>query len=80
MFTTSGFRNLGEEGCFGRRVAEYRFKVKGHVTVLVLDPSYCHNSPLGKLLVTCPKIIDYCRLGVAELKLEPSPEPFGLAS
>jgi hypothetical protein len=80
MFTMSGFRNLEREGSFGRRVAAYRFKAKGHVTVFVrsmLDPSYC---PWKSYVVTRPVIFVYCKLGVAKMKLERSPAPFDLAT
>ena len=53
MFKTSDFRSYGRESCFGRRVAVYRIKAKGQVTVYVcentLETSYGQNSSKRKL-------------------------------
>jgi hypothetical protein len=48
---------LGREGCFGRRVAAYRFKVKGHVTVFVRTHARPFVLPLGKLCSNAPQDI-----------------------
>ena len=85
MYTTSCFRNLGTESCFRRRVAAYRFKAEGHVTVFVREILYkTHLTVIIRLwksyVVTHPKRFVYCKLGVAEIKSERPPAPFGLAS
>jgi len=40
MFTTFGYKTLGREGCYERRVAASPFKAEGHVTVFVSEISY----------------------------------------
>jgi len=52
MFKMFGFRNLGREVCFVRRVPAYRFKGKGHVTVFFCFNFKKYNSALwgGKSL------------------------------
>jgi len=85
MFNTFGFRNLGRESCSGRRVAAYRFKAKGHVTVSVCDvPCYTLLTviirPRESYIVAHPKIFVYGKLEVAKQILERSLGPFSVAS
>jgi hypothetical protein len=42
MFKMFGFRNLGIEISFARRVAANRFKEKGNVRVFVCEIPYCN--------------------------------------
>ena len=66
-------------------MAAYRFIAKGHVTVLVCEIP-CQTlltaiiRPKECYILAHPKTFAYCKLGVAELKLERSPVPFILAS
>jgi hypothetical protein len=46
----------------------------------MLEPSYVIIRPRESYVVTLPKRFVYCKLGVAELKLERSGSPLGLAN
>ena len=64
------FRNLGREVYFERRLAPYRFKAEGHVTVFTCEmPYYTFHivifCPRKSYVVTQTKRFVYCNLGVA---------------